>query len=224
MAVAVLVFGVAFGYVEAAVVVYLRAALGPAPEPLFPLQQVAAETGRMIGIEAGREVATLVMLAAIGFVAGRSPLERLAWSAVAFGAWDLAYYGWLWVFIGWPTSLGDLDLLFLLPVPWVGPVWAPMTVSLALVGFGLLAARRFARGGTVHLARWHVVAGLGAGLLVVLSFMLDTDAILAGGQPGDFAWPVFLAGILLAVVAAFDALRSHPSGSTGRSAPPDADA
>lgn len=206
-AVAVLAFGVAFGYVEAAVVVDLRAALGLGPAPVFPLEQVTGEIGRLVWIEMGRELATLVMLTAVGVAAGRRPLEWLAWTAVAFGAWDIAYYGWLWVFSGWPDSLAAPDLLFLLPVPWIGPVWAPVVVSLALIGFGLAAARRLGRGDEVPLDRRHVAAAIGGGLLVVASFMLDTGATLGGGQPGAFAWPVFLAGMALAGVAAIDALR-----------------
>ena len=216
----VLAFGVAFGYVEAAVVVYLRTALGLAPEPLFPLQQATGEAGWLVGIEAGRELATLVMLGAVGWVAGTSRLERLAWSAVAFGAWDLTYYGWLWAFSGWPPALTTWDVLFLVPVPWVGPVWAPITVSLALVGVGLLAARRLRRGDALPLEPWHIAGGVAGGVLVVSSFMLDTGDILAGGTPHDFAWPVFLAGMLLAVAASVGAIVRRPQSVT-RSAPAD---
>ena len=86
------------------------------------------------------------MIGAVGWIAGRQPLERLAWAAVVFGAWDIGYYFWLWVFSGWPSSLGTWDLLFLLPLPWVGPVWAPVIVSLALVGFGLRWSARYRAG------------------------------------------------------------------------------
>ena len=213
-AIGVLAFGVAFGYVEAAVVVYLQTALRLAPEPLLPLRQVTGEAGRLVGIEAGRELATLVMLGAVGCVAGTSRLERLAWSAVAFGAWDLTYYGWLWMFSGWPPTLTTWDVLFLVPVPWVGPVWAPMAVSLALVGVGLLAARRLRRGDALPLEPWQIAGGVTGGVLVVSSFMLDTGNILAGGTPHDFAWPVFLAGMLLAVAASVDATVRRPQSVT----------
>ena len=86
-------------------VVYLQAALALTHEPLFPLQQASGEAARLLGIEVGRELATLVMLGAIGWLAGSRRLERLVWFAVAFGAWDLAYYGWLWTFSGWPPTL-----------------------------------------------------------------------------------------------------------------------
>ena len=76
------------------------------------------------------------MIGAVGMLAGRTSVERLAWSAVVFGAWDIGYYAWLYVFSGWPPSLGTTDLLFLIPVPWVGPVWSPVAVSVTLVGVG----------------------------------------------------------------------------------------
>lgn len=215
---ALLAFGIAFGYVEAAVVVYLRGALGLAAEPLFPLREATGEDARLVAIELGREIATLVMLAAIGWAAGASRLERLAWSAVAFGSWDVAYYAWLWLFIGWPPSPGTWDVLFLVPVPWVAPVLVPIIVSAALIVGGIAAAGRLRGGAGIALQRWQVTAGIGGGLLVVGSFMLDARNILAGGMPHDFAWPVFGAGMLLAASAAAAALRGGATTSRERAA------
>jgi hypothetical protein len=206
-AVAILAFGVAFGYVEAAVVVYLRRALGLEPGPLFPVREASAATSGLVAIELGRELATIVMLAGIGWATGRRGLDRLAWSAVAFGAWDIAYYGWLWVMIGWPSTLDTWDLLFLVPLPWVGPVWAPVAVSAALVGFGLAAARLVGEGRELRLDRRHVAAGVAGGVLVVGSFLVDAGNVAAGGVPASYAWPVFAAGMLVAAAAAVDALR-----------------
>jgi len=201
-----LAFGIAFGYVEAAVVVDLRTALGQSPQPIFPLQEATGQTTRLVAIEMGRELATLVMLAAVAIAVGRSWLERLAWCAVAFGTWDIAYYGWLWVFVGWPPALDTWDVLFLLPVPWVGPVWAPVAVSVALVGVGAVAALRLGRSEHLRLAPWHVTAGIAGGLLVIASFMLDAPSILDGDTPSAFAWPPFVGGLALAIVAAVAAL------------------
>ena len=151
------------------------------------------------------------MIAAVGVLAGRTWLERLAWSAVVFGAWDIGYYAWLYVFSGWPPSLGTPDILFLLPVPWVGPVWSPMAVSAALVGVGLAAASSVRRRRVVSIAPWHLVAGVGGGLLVILSYTLDAGRLVDGGMPGPYPWPVFAAGMVLALVAAADALRRTPA-------------
>jgi hypothetical protein len=208
--VAVVAYAVAMAYLEAAVVVYLQLALGGSVGALFPLRP-AIEAGSLVAIEAGREVATLVMIGAVGFLAGRSWLERLAWSAVVFGIWDVGYYAWLHVFSGWPPSLETVDLLFLLPLPWVGPIWSPVAVSAALVGMGLPAAWAFRSGRRLRLRRWHWLAGLGGGLLVVLSYTIDSSRLIAGGLPGPYPWPLFAAGMLLALAAALDALRGAPA-------------
>src|SRR5450759_2674335 len=141
VAAVVLLFAVAMAFLESAAVVYLQRALGIDPRALFPLQDPAV-TGNLAAIEVGREAATLVIRGTVGWLAGRSGLERLAWTAVAFGTWDVFYYAWLGAFIGWPSSLDTWVLLFLIPVPWTGPVWAPVAIGLPLLGFGLAAARR----------------------------------------------------------------------------------
>ena len=205
-AAAVLVFAGAMAYLEAAVVVYLEAALGSHVGDIFPLRP-ASELGNLIAIEVGREAATLVIIGAVGLLVGRSRLERLAWSAVVFGVWDIGYYAWLFVFSGWPPSLHTFDLLFLLPVPWAGPVWSPITVSAALIGVGLAAASAERKGGHLVAARRHWGAAIGGGLLVVLSYTLDAPRLIDGGLPGPYVWPLFVAGMLLALTAAVDVLR-----------------
>jgi hypothetical protein len=206
VAMVVIGYAIAMAYLESAVVVYLQRALGIDPRALYPVQQPAV-AGTLAAIEAGREAATLVMLATVGWLAGRSGLERLAWTAVAFGTWDVLYYAWLWVFIGWPPSLGTWDLLFLIPVPWAGPVWAPVAVSLALVGFGLAAARRLRAGRHVRVGRAQVAAGLLGGLIVVVAFCWNAPLVLDGGVPTDFPWLVFAAGMAIAAWGAVTALR-----------------
>jgi len=204
----VIAYAVAMAFLESAVVVYLQRALGIDPRTLFPVQEPAL-VGDLAVIEAGREAATLVMLGAVGWLAGRSGLERLAWAAVAFGTWDILYYAWLWAFIGWPPSLGTWDLLFLIPVPWAGPVWSPVTISLALVGFGLAAARRLRAGRPVRAGRAQVVAGVAGGLIVIVSFCWNAPLVMEGGVPTDFPWPVFATGLALAAWGAMTALRSQ---------------
>ncbi len=209
-ALAVIVFSVAMAYLEAAVVVYLQRALGAEVGAIFPLSPVI-EAGDLSAIEVGREAVTLVMIASVGLFVGRTGVERLAWGAVVFGVWDIGYYAWLHVFSGWPPSLDSPDLLFLLPVPWVGPIWSPVAVSAALIGVGLAVARTLRSGRRLRLDRRHWAAGLVGGLLVVLSYTLDTPRLLDGGLPGPYAWPVFAAGMLLALGAALDALRRSPA-------------
>lgn len=210
IAVTVIAFALAMAYLESAVVVYLQTALVSQVGAIFPLRP-ASEAGDLIAIEAGREAATLVMIAALGILAGRGRLERFAWAAVVFGAWDIAYYAWLWVFSGWPPSLGTTDLLFLLPLPWVGPVWSPVAVSAALILVGLAAARHLRSGGELALANRHWAAALAGGLLVILSYTLDSGRLFEGGAPGPYPWPVFVAGMLIALAGAADVLlHGHP--------------
>lgn len=197
----VAVYALAMAYLESAVVVYLQRALTMTPATLFPLRDQAT-LGGLGSIEVGREVATIVMLVTVGWLAGRTSLERLAWTSVAFGIWDIGYYFWLWVFIDWPTSLGTTDLLFLLPVPWVAPVAAPILVSIALISFGLIVARRTRRGDPLNpeLKQW-ILLTVG-GLVVIASFTIDSAHVRNGGMPSAFAWPVFAAGMVLALYGA----------------------
>jgi len=110
---AVTTFGIAFGFIEAAVVVYLR--LHFYPEGFtFPLAEMP---GPVILTEVAREAATIIMLACIGWIAGRRFLDRFAYFAFAFGVWDIFYYVFLKVILGWPESLLTWDVLFLIPSP-----------------------------------------------------------------------------------------------------------
>src|SRR5512134_2459669 len=135
-------YAVAMAFVEAAVVVYLRA-LAPEQGPLEVLRTVLPQ--RIVPIEVAREAATLVMLLAVAVLAGRGGWQRFLVFAIAFGVWDIFYYVWLRVFIGWPRSLLDWDVLFLIPVPWIGPVLAPILVSLGLVSGALWLLLRQSR-------------------------------------------------------------------------------
>jgi hypothetical protein len=193
----------AMGYLEAAVVVYLRSAIETGS--VVPVHDLAT-LGTFEGIEIAREMATLVMIAAIGWLAGRTRLERLAWAAVVFGAWDIVYYLGLRLVIGWPDSLATWDVLFLIPIPWVGPVWAPILVSGALIGFGLAVARMLRAGRPVVVGPVRAIAVLAGGGLVILSFLMDTDRVLAGDPPAWTGWPLFGAGLALATGAMVSAL------------------
>ena len=202
----VVAFGIAMGFLEGAVVAYLRAAIGAGTAiPDFD----EAVFRRFEAIEVAREGATLVMIGAVGWLAGRTRLERLAWAAVVFGAWDIVYYVALRLAIGWPASLTDWDVLFLIPDAWVGPVWAPIAVSLALVGFGLVTARRLRLGRSVLLGRRAAGAALAGGYLVITSFLVDSARLVAGDQGPWTGWPLFWAGMGLAVAASIAALRDR---------------
>ena len=206
-------FAVAMAWVEAACVYDLRLLV----DRLEPYQSNPLPISGALGmIELAREVATLVMLATVGWLAGGTVRARLAYAAIAFGIWDIFYYAWLRVMYGWPTSLLDWDVLFLLPLPWWGPVIAPVSIALLLIVWGTLATASpvpaSVRGsGSPRL--WSA-AGLGAALAL---YVFMADALRAAPQgleavrmvlPGTFNWPVFLVALALMAVPVVPMIRT----------------
>ena len=136
-------FGAAFGFVEAAVVVYLRAAVGLLPGyggTLADVARLSAEIYQksqihndlppsLLTVEVLREVATIVMLASTALLTAKSLRERSAIFLWSFAIWDICYYFGLYLTVGWPSSWLTLDVLFLIPVPWLAQVWFPILVS-----------------------------------------------------------------------------------------------
>jgi hypothetical protein len=174
--------------------------------------------GAFEAIEIARELATIIMIAAVGWLAGRTRLERLAWAAVVFGAWDIVYYLGLRLAIGWPPSLETWDVLFLVPAPWVGPVWAPIVVSVALIAFGLAAARRLRASRPIVVGTLQALAGLAGGGLVIASFLVDGNRVMAGDFAAWTAWPVFWVGMALATWATVSALAGKSTAPVHRDA------
>jgi len=130
----VTIFSIAMGLLESAVVIYLREILYPEGFG-FPLSPVQPD---LMLTELLREGATIIMLLGIGFLAGRNTSERFAWFLYSFAIWDIFYYVFLWLLIGWPSSLMTYDVLFLLPSTWIGPVITPIIVSLTMISLALL--------------------------------------------------------------------------------------
>ncbi|MFZ6028447.1 MAG: hypothetical protein ACOYYS_12090 [Chloroflexota bacterium] len=197
----VVIFSIAMAWMESAVVLYLRVLHSRVdPYQSDPLPQVAA-----VGeAELVREAATILMLLAVGWLAGRTLRSRLAYFTTAFGVWDIFYYVFLIPLTGWPRSLLDWDILFLLPMPWWGPVIAPVSIALLMVIGGTLVSQ-FDRPGHPLWPDGRVLSiGLiGAGL-ALYAFM--ADAIRAWDQgldavrhvlPTAFNWPLFGLGLVL---------------------------
>ena len=101
----------------------------------FPL---AVMPTRLLGVEVAREVCSLVLLAAIGWLAGQRKAERWGAFLLLFGLWDLVYYVVLKLVLDWPAGmdLSTWDILFLIPLPWTGPIWAPALVAAEFVAIG----------------------------------------------------------------------------------------
>lgn len=148
-------FGASFGFVEAAVVVYLGAAAGVVGhnsgtisqlQPSSATYQQAVSSVAQIPqslrtIEVFREAATMIMLGSVALLAGAGAKERWGSFLWTFAAWDITYYAGLWATLRWPSSLKDYDVLFLIPVPWVAQVWFPVLVS-TLTMLAVILSRR----------------------------------------------------------------------------------
>ncbi len=216
LALAVVAYAIAMGYLEAAAVVYLRDALGVGAS--VPAS-VSIGLGQLETAEMVREAATLVMIAAVGLLAGGSGLERFAWAAVVFGTWDIVYYLGQYAISGWPPTLVTWDVLFLLPAIWVGPVWAPVTVSVALICGGLFAAWRLRAGFHIVVRPLPLAAALAGALLVVASFLVDGSRVLAGDLAPWSGWPLLIGGILLGAAGTLPVIAraQRPGGSSSGS-------
>ena len=153
------IFASAFGFVEAAVVVYLRAATGLLPGYRGTLADVqraltAYDQSKsiqefpqsLLTVEVWREAATMLMLTSVAFLGASKFRERLAIFLWTFAIWDATYYGGLWATIRWPSSLKELDVLFLIPVAWISQVWFPLVVSGLTLAAILLSRKRSTTG------------------------------------------------------------------------------
>lgn len=200
----VVIYAVAMAWVESAAVYYLRSMIHRVdPYQPNPLPVV----GGFAGVELTRELATLVMLFAVGVLAGRTWRARIGYGAVAFGVWDIFYYVFLKIICGWPHALLDWDILFLVPMPWWGPVLAPVLISLGMIAWGTLASQFEKPDGAVAF-NWRMWAvNITGCALALYLFMADAIAAALRGResirtvlPGKFDWPWF--GVALVMMAA----------------------
>jgi hypothetical protein len=198
----VVIFGIAFAYIEASVVVYLREIFHPAGFT-FPLTEFGTTPlwKRFLIIEIGREAATLVLILTASWLFGQNRPQRFAFFLTLFAAWDIFYYIWLKVLIDWPGSIMDWDILFLIPTVWAGPVIAPILVSLVLLVFAVIILYRSRGAKPIKSTLFDKLIFVLAALLVVVSFCI---AGLHAAQPdfkSHFHWPLFAAGLLAALFA-----------------------
>jgi len=165
----VTLFAVAMGMLESSVVIYLRELYYPGGFE-FPLK---ATSYTVAVTEIFRELATLIMLLGIGMLTGKNKQERFAWFIYSFAIWDIFYYIFLYLIINWPLSLFDWDVLFLLPMMWVGPVWAPVVLSLLMILLALFILY-FSKNGydsNPKLSEWILL--ITGALIVIIAFCED---------------------------------------------------
>jgi hypothetical protein len=210
-------------WVEAAVVYYLRLHIDRiVPYQPYPLPVV----GGLGTAELVREAATLMMLWTVGILAGRNWASRLGYSAIAFGIWDIFYYVFLWVLTDWPKSVWDWDILFLLPLPWWGPVLAPVAISLLMITWGTLVTH-FEDTPALCRLSWRSVTAAVIGMFLALGVFM-ADSFAAAGQgiealrnllPTRFNWPLFSLALLLMATPVLSILRRRYSSAPSAAGP-----
>lgn len=174
------VFSIAMGYLETSIVVYLRKLYYPNGFG-FPL---VAVTPDIAITEFWRELATMIMLLGAGIMAGKNSMERFVYFLFCFAVWDIFYYVFLYVLLAWPESLLTWDILFLIPVPWVGPVLCPVLVSLTMIALTLVTLYGQSKGLTAKLNRIEKTILLFGCAVVLASFMWDYFLYVQGHGEG----------------------------------------
>ena len=191
-------FAIAMAWVESASVFYIRALV----DRIEPYQANPLPLNPALGnVELWREAATLVMLATLGALAGRTWRHRAAYAAIAFGVWDIFYYVFLRLISGWPNTLLDWDILFLLPLPWWGPILAPISIAVLMIVWGTLETQSRK---DISAPRWPWALGWTGIAVALAAFMIDAWRALPHGRdavlqvlPTTFNWPMFVLALLL---------------------------
>ena len=202
--VALFFFSAAFAYIEAVVVVYLRAIFYPDGFN-FPIANLLEKpgAGTYMLIEAGREAATVVLMFTASYLMVRKFRQRLAYFLIIFAVWDIFYYVWLKVLLGWPGSVLDWDILFLIPAIWAGPVLAPVITSIVM----LLAGSLLLSGRSMNIGWVRAVGLAGAVLGIVIVYCVGGLKVTEVDYASCFSWPIFCALHAVIVILLFRATK-----------------
>lgn len=206
----IVIFSIAFAWVESAVVVYLRKIYFDGGFS-FPLA-IQWEDGKhvidpLVRIEFGREIATIIILIAVGWITGKNRFQKFCFFMIAFGIWDIFYYIWLYVMVGWPENLMTWDLLFYVPLPWVGPVITPLSIAIAMVVAGSLIIYFDEKGYEIRWRWYDMAVELSCAAIMIVAFCWDWKNILQvpgdivrTGIPNSFAWWLYLPAYLFSII------------------------
>ena len=197
----VAVFAAAMALVESATVAYLRTLLNRVepyqhrPLPIVPI---------FVGTELTREAATVIMLLSVAWLAGKTWKGMCGYFMVAFGVWDIFYYVFLKIIVGWPHSIYDWDVLFLIPLPWWGPVLSPILISVILIIGGALMTDSDENAPLFVPSKMSWIICFGGLLLSLYVFMATAIHSLVEGSgaihnilPTQFNWALFDAALLM---------------------------
>jgi hypothetical protein len=193
----VIIFGISMALVEAAIVVYLRAIYYPAGFS-FPLVKIGESH---LIIEIGREAATILMLISVAALSGKKFWEKFSYFLICFGIWDIFYYIWLKIAIGWPSSIFDWDILFLIPLPWIGPVIATLTIAIMMIFAGLFIIIFYKREYEFQPSLPSWVLTIAGTLIILYSFMRDAGAGLYQHLPLPYKYEILIAGEIFYILA-----------------------
>ena len=215
----VVLFAVSMAFFESAIVVYLRELYYPAGFT-FPLKTLDMD---IASTEIIREAFSMLMIVSVAVIAGHRAMQRFGYFLIIFAIWDIFYYVFLKLVLGWPESLLTWDILFLIPVTWVGPVIAPALNSLIMfiLGFILVRADSINQKAVIKPLAWTLLV-VGA-IFVLVSYVEDyvnymnefftLQKILFDASdkevmtkateyvPEDFAWGWYIAGVILHIIA-----------------------
>ena len=197
----VVVFGIAFGYIEAAVVVYLRTIFHPSGFT-FPLTEFGiSPLWKRLLTNRNRQRSCNVSsnLYQLPGCSAKNYQQRFAFFLTIFAVWDIFYYIWLKVLLDWPSSIMDWDILFLIPTAWAGPVLAPILVSLTLLIFAIIILYCCCCGRILKPTPTDWLVFIVAALVVVASFCIAGLHAAEADFQSHFHWPLFAAGLLSAV-------------------------
>lgn len=196
-------FSIAMGFMETVIVVYLRKIYYPHGFD-FPLVAMDLD---ILKAEVWREVATVIMLVAIGILTGKTASEKFAFFILCFAIWDIFYYVFLKLLLGWPESLLTWDILFLIPVPWVGPVLAPCLVSVTMIVLAGSIVYYSSKGYQTEIKRSEWLTYICGSIIIILSFSIDTLKFISlspeqpvTAVPTVYSWWIFCLGELMIVM------------------------
>ncbi len=214
-------FAVAMGFLEAIVVVYVRELYYPNGFN-FPLVNLP---GWLVGIEIIREFSTLIMLFTVAWIAGTTFLQRLSGFLFLFGIWDIFFYLALKIFLNWPESLLTWDILFLIPITWIGPVLAPVICSIVMIPMAFLFEYYHHKIENLKIKQRELLLMVLGAFVIYVAFTFDFGTIILKGNylkkiltlpgnpdfmsevssfyPGRFLWVLFLSGIFLILAGNF---------------------
>lgn len=187
------IWSIAFGMIEAAVVIYLREIFYPDG---FHLPYLPLGDG-LVGVELIREIAALLIMWSLAELVYKSFTGKFAVFMFIFGVWDIFYYVFLKIFLGWPESLATWDILFLLPTVWAGPVWAPILVSCALILSAVYVIYLHEQGLVLKPPPLFWIMEVVAAALIIISFILPGHTISQGHSPESYPWILLIFGLVL---------------------------